>query len=171
MGNDHGRMQQMTIDRRAGRATVMFRDALYDSDLLTAFMEHTGRWRHVLAEIHHRAFGYRSTDTQPECWDDDCVITAAFLSHRRIWSGVMTQLLLRLTPPLGAAFLDHRRDWLGVMTELLRYPVTPSHDHMSPLQRRRRRTLAPLRLRCNIRRHVPSRRVRCNLLVAFNSVN
>ena len=137
------KMQQMTVERRIRRATVTFRDDLYADDLLTSFMEHAGRWRHVLAEMHHRTFGYRRNDTQPESWDDDCDIAAAFLDHRRIW--------------------------LGVMTELQRCPVTPSHDHMSPLQRRRRRTLAPLRLRCNIRRNMPSRRVRRNLLVLFNN--
>ena len=135
-------LQMVTLERRIRRATVTFRDDLYADDLLTSFMEHAGRWRHVLAEMHHRTFGYRRNDTQPESWDDDCDIAAAFLDHRRIW--------------------------LGVMAELQRYPVTPSHDHMSPLQCRHRRTLAPLRLRCNIRRHMTSRPVRRNLLRAFN---
>ena len=162
-------LQDMTIERRVRRATVRFRDELYANDLLPSFMEHASRWRHVLAELQHFTFGYRRNDTQPESWDDECNTAAAFLEHRRVWLGVMTELLLRLTPSLGAAFLDHRRVWLGVMTELQRYPVTSSHGHMSPLQRRRRRTLAPLRLRCNMRRNMTPRYVRRNLLTAFNN--
>ena len=163
-------LQDMTIERRVRRATVGFRDELYAHDLLTSFMEHARRWRHVLAEMHHCTFGYRRNDAQPESWDDECDTAAAFLDHRKIWLGVMQELLLlRLPPPLGAAFLDHRRNWLGVMTELQHYPVTPSHDHMSPLQRRRRRTLLPLRLRCNLRRCMTPRHVRRNMLRAFNN--
>ena len=162
-------LQDMTIERRVRRATVAFRDELYANNLLPSFMEHASRWRHVLAELQHYTFGYRRNDTQPESWDDECNTAEAFLEHRRVWLGVMTELVLRLTPSLGAAFLDHRRVWLGVMTELQRYPVTPSHDHMSPLQRRRRRTLAPLRLRCNMRRNMTPRHVRRNLLTAFNN--
>ena len=133
-------LRMVTLERRVRRATVGFRDSLYAEDLLTSFMEHASRWRHVLAEIHHYTFGYRRNDTQPESWDDEC--------------------------DTAAAFLDHRRIWLGVMTELQRYPVTPSH--LSPLLRRRRRTLAPLPLRCNLRRHITPRHVRRNLLRAFN---
>ena len=162
-------LQLVTMERRVRRATVEYRDELYADDLLTSFMEHASRWRHVLAEMHHCTFGYRRNDTQPESWDDECNTAAAFLDHRRIWLRVMQELLLRFTPSLGAAFLDHRRVWLGVMTELQRCVVTPSHDHMSPLQRRRRRTLAPLRLRCNIRRNMTPRLVRRNLLRAFNN--
>ena len=111
-----------------GQITVIeFRDELYADDLLPSFMEHASRWRHVLADLQHYTFGYRRNDTQPESWDDECNAAAAFLEHRRVWLGVMTELLLRLTPAIGAAFLDHRRDWLGVMTELQRYPVTRSH--------------------------------------------
>ena len=136
-------LQLVTMECRVRRATVEFRDELYAHDLLTSFMEHARRWRHVLAEIHHCTFGYRRNDTQPESWDDEC--------------------------DTAAAFIDHRRVWLGVMQELQCYPVTPSHDHMSPLQRRRRRTLAPLRLRCNLRRNMTPRHVRRNLLRAFNT--
>ena len=150
-------LQDMTIERRVRLATVEFRDELYANNLLPSFMEHASRWRHVFAGLQRCTFGYRRNDTQPESWDDECNTAAAFLEHRRVWLGVMTELLLRLTPSLGAAFLDYRRVWLGVMTELQRYPVTPSHDHMSPLQRRRRRTLAPLRLRCNMRRNMTPR--------------
>ena len=163
-------LQDMTIERRARRVTVAFRNELYANDLLPSFMDQASRWRHVLAELQHCTFGYRRNDTQPESWDDECNTAAAFLEHRRVWLSVMTELLLRLTPSVGAAFLDHRRVWLGVMTELQRYPFTPSHDHMSPLQRRRRRMLAPLRLRCNMRRNMTPRHVRRNLLTAFNNV-
>ena len=160
-------LQMMIIERRVRRATVEFRDELYANDLLPSFMEHASRWRHVLAELQHCTFRYRRNDTQPESWDDECNTAAAFLDHRRVWLRVMTELLLRFTPSLGAAFLDHRRVWLGVMTELQRRPVTPSHDHVSALQRRRRRALVPLRL--NIRRNMMPRHVRRNLLTAFNN--
>ena len=160
-------MQQMTVDRRVGRATVRFRDELYTQHLLTSFMEHASRWRHVIGEVHHYTFGYRHHDTQPESWDDACDSAAAFLDHRKMWGSVMQELLLlRLPPPLGPAFLHHRRKWLGVMTELQRYPKTPSH--LSPLLRRRRRTLAPLPLRRNLGRKITPRHVRRNLLTAFN---
>ena len=135
-------LQDMTIERRARRATVEFRDELYANNLLPYFMEHASRWRHVLVELQHYTFGYRRNDTQPESWDDECNI--------------------------GAAFLDRRRVWVGVMTELLRRPVTSSHDHVSPLQRRRRRVLAPLRLSCRIRRNMTPRHIRRNILSAFN---
>ena len=115
-------MQQMTVDRRDGRATVRFRDELYTQHLLTSFMEHASRWRHVIGEMHHYTFGYRHHDTQPESWDDACDSAAAFLDHRKMWGSVMQELLLlRLPPPLGPAFLHHRRNWLGVMT--------PKHRH------------------------------------------
>ena len=81
-------MQQMTVERRVRRATVEFRDELYADDLLTSFMEHASRWRHVLAELQHCTFGYRCNDTQPESWDDECDTAAAFLDHRRIWVSV-----------------------------------------------------------------------------------
>ena len=135
-------------------STVEFRDELYANNLLPYFMNHASRWRHVLAELQHYTFGYRRNDTQPVFWDDECNTAAAFLENRRVRLDVMTELVLHLTPSLGAAFLDHRRDWLGVMTGLQRRPVTPSHDHVSSLQRRRRRVLAPLRLSCNIRRNM-----------------
>ena len=124
-------LQDMTIERRARRATVEFRDELYANNLLPYFMHHASRWRHVLAELQHYTFGYRRNDTQPESWDDECTIGAAFLEHQRVWLGIMTELVLRLTPSLGAAFLDHRKVWLGVMTELQCHPVTPSHDHVT----------------------------------------
>ena len=130
-------LQSMRIERRARRATVELRDELYAANLLPSFMDHASRWRHVLAELQY-TFGYRHNDTvhdtQPESLDNECNI--------------------------GAAFLEHRRVWLGVMTELLRRPVTPSHDHVSPLQRRRRRVLAPLRLTCCIRRNMTSCHIR-----------
>ena len=122
--------------------------------LEAAFLDHRRVWLSVMTELLLRL--------TPS-------LEAAFLDHRRVWLSVMTELLLRLTPSLEAAFLDHQRDWLGVMTELQRYPFKPSHDHMSPLQRRRRRTLAPLRLCCNMRRNMSPRHVRRNLLRAFNN--
>ena len=57
---------QVTVDRRDGQATVLFRDQLYDANLLTAFMDHASRWRHVLSDVRHYAFGYRTHDTAPE---------------------------------------------------------------------------------------------------------
>ena len=135
-------LRMVTLERRPRRATVEFRDELYANDLLPSFMEHASHWRHVLAELHHCTFGYRCNDTQPESWDAECNTAAAFLEHRRVW--------------------------LGVMQDLQRYPIAPSHDHVSALQRRRRRTLAPLRL--TIRRNMTPRHVRRNLLTAFNNV-
>ena len=160
-------MQPQTVDRRAGRATVRFRDDLYNHHLLTAFMDHASRWRHVLDDVRHYTFGYRYHVTTPDSWGDACDSAAAFLDHRKLWGSVMQELLLlRLPPPLGPAFLHHRSNWLGVMTELHRYPKTPSH--LSPLLHRRRRTLAPLPLRCNLGRKITSRSVRRNLWTASN---
>ena len=182
----------MTIERRA-RWWVELRDELYAANLLPSFMDHASRWRHVLSELQH-TFIYRHNDTvhdiQPESWDDECNTGAAFLEHRRVWLGVMTELLRRpVTPshveqrrvwldvmaelllhrPVTPSHVEHRRVWLGVMTELLRRPVTPSHDYVSPLQRRRRRVLAPLRLTCRIRRNMMPCQIRRNLLSAFNN--
>ena len=84
-------LRLVTMARQVRRATVAFRDDLYADDLLTSFMEHASRWRHVLADIHHCTFGYRRNDTQPEFWDDECDTAAAFLDHRRIWLGVMVK--------------------------------------------------------------------------------
>ena len=74
------------ITRSSDGDTV--RDELYDTDLLKAFMQHASRWRHVIDELQH-TFGYRRIDdtvhdTQPESWDDECNIAAAFLDHRRV---------------------------------------------------------------------------------------
>ena len=147
-------LQMMTIERRARRFTVALRNELYSANLLPSFMDHASRWRHVLSELQH-TFGYRHNDTvhdiQPESWDDECNIGAAFLEHRRVWMGVMTELLRRpVTPshvehrrvwldvmaellhrPVTPSHVERRRVWLGVKTELLRRPVTPSHDAMS----------------------------------------
>ncbi|KAI0234469.1 hypothetical protein LSAT2_015256 [Lamellibrachia satsuma] len=133
-------MQQMTIERRATRATGQFRDDLYTDGLLPSFMHHASLWRHVLSELQHLTFGYRRHDIPPDSWDDAC--------HS------------------AAALLDHKRRWLGVMAELQRYPKTPSCR--SPLLRRRRRTLAPLPLD-NLGRKMTSRRLGVQLVLARHS--
>ena len=138
---------QVTVDRRDGQATVMFRDDLYNQHLLTAFMNHASRWRHVLADVRHYAFGYRHHDTAPDSWDDACDSSAAFLDHRKLWASVMLELL-PLPSPLNTAFLHLH--------------------HSNSLLRRRRRTLAPLPLRSDLGRKLTSRHVRRNLLTAFN---
>ena len=140
---------QVTVDRRDGQATVLFRDQLYDANLMIAFMDHVSRWRHVLSDVRHYAFGYRTHDTAPESWDDACDSSAAFLDHRKLWGSVMQELLLlHLPSPLKPAFV---------------------HLHsINSLLRRRRRTLAPLPLRVALGRKLTSRHVRRNLLTAFN---
>ena len=158
---------QQTVDRRDGQATVRFLDDLYTQHLLTSFMDHASRWRHVLDDVRHYTFGYRHHDTKPDSWDDACDSTAAFLDHRQLWGSVMQELLLlHLPAPLNTAFLHLHSNSLGVMTELQRYPTSPSL--LPPLLHRRRRTLAPLPLRCNLGRKMTPRPVRRNLLTAFN---
>ncbi|KAI0222860.1 hypothetical protein LSAT2_025884, partial [Lamellibrachia satsuma] len=88
-------LQHMTIERRARRATIQLRDEVYAANLLPSFMDHASRWRHVLAELQY-TFGYRRNDTvhdtQPESWEAECNIGAAFLDHRRVRLGVMAEL-------------------------------------------------------------------------------
>ena len=128
---------QVTVDRRVGQVTVMFRDDLYTQHLLTAFMDHASRWRHVLDDVRHYTFGYRHHDTTPDSWDDACDSAAAFLDHRKLWGSVMLELLpLHLPSPLNTAFL---------------------HLHSNSLLRRRRCTLAPLPLLCNLGRKMTPR--------------
>ena len=158
---------QVTVDRRVGQATVRFLDDLYTQHLLTAFMDHASRWRHVLDDVRHYTFGYRHHDTKPDSWDDACDSAAAFLDHRKLWGSVMQELLLlHLPSPLQSAFLHLHSSSLGVMTDLQSYPTTTSL--LPPLLHRRRRTLPPLPLRSDLGRKLTPRHVRRNLLTAFN---
>ena len=144
---------QVTVDRRDGQATVLFRDQLYDANLMIAFMNHVSRWRHVLSDVRHYAFGYRTHDTAPESWDEACDSSAAFLDHRKLWGSVMQEVLLPHIPaPLKPAFAH----------------LHSSSSSSNSLLRRRRRTLAPLPLRVALGRKLTSRHVRRCLLTAVN---
>ena len=65
--------------RRSCQATVLFREALYDAGLLSAFGVHASRWRHVMADIEfHYGDGFRNTSiASTESWDDDMAAIAA----------------------------------------------------------------------------------------------
>ena len=95
---------EVVVQRRDCQATVLFRDALYDSDLMTAFAEHVSRWRHVMSDICHYANGYRTPSiAAPESWDDDADeddadFRVAFRSHMTRWELVMNELLLIHAP-------------------------------------------------------------------------
>ena len=52
--------------RRSCQATVLFREALYDAGLLSAFGVHASRWRHVMTDIaFHYGDGFRSRSPRP----------------------------------------------------------------------------------------------------------
>ena len=143
---------QVIDDRRNGQATVLFRDHLYDADLVIAFMDHVSRWRQVLSDVRHYVFGYRTQDTAPESFVEECDSYAALIDHRKQWGSVMQELLLLHIPaPLEPTFVH-----------LHRGPISNS------LLRRRQRTLTPLPLRVALGRKLTSRRVRRCLLTAFN---
>ena len=152
------------VQRRDCQATVLFRDALYDSDLMTAFAEHVSRWRHVMSDISHYANGYRTPSTAaPESWDDDAANDAdeddadgiafrlSFRSHMTHWEPVMNELLLIHAPSPEPLF---RR--------LQRGPI-----HHPALFRRRR----SVSLRIALARKMTARAVRRSLLSAFNTAS
>ena len=157
------------VQRRDCQATVLFRDALYDSDLMTAFAAHVSRWRHVMSDISHYAHGFRTPSTAaPESWDDDAANDAeeddaadaddcddatrvAFRCHMTNWEPVMNELLLIHAPSPTPIF---RR--------LQRGPV-----HLPSLFRRRR----SVSLRIALARKMTARAVRRSLLSAFNTAS
>ena len=154
---------EVAVHRRGCQATVLFREQLYDADLMTAFTEHVSRWRHVMSDICHYANGYRApSTTAPESWsdddddddaDDDCdssvAFRVAFHSHMTNWEPVMHELLLVHVPSPTPVF---RR--------LHRGPI-----HYPSLFRRRR----SVSLRIALARKMTARCVRRSLLTAFNT--
>ena len=165
---------EVAVHRRGCQATVLFREQLYDVDLMRAFTEHVSRWRHVMSDICHYANGYRApsttapeswsdddddvasapSTTAPESWsddddDDDVAFCVAFRSHMTNWEPVMHQLLLLHVPSPTPIFRRlHRR--------LIHYPS---------LFRRRR----SVSLRIALARKLTARCVRRSLLTAFNN--
>ena len=147
---------QGAVHRRGCQATVLFREHLYDADLMTAFTEHVSRWRHVLSDICHYVTGYRAPSTAaPESWSDDddaadeAAFRDAFRSHMTNWEPVMHELLLLHVPSPTPVF---RR--------LHRGPI-----HFPSLFRRRR----SVSLRIAVARKMTARCVRRSLLTAFNT--
>ena len=148
----------VTVQRRSCQAAVLFREALYDSDLVTAFADHVSRWRHVMSDIcFHYGPGFRIPPTTQESWDDDAAAAAndaadfraAFRAHMTRWELVMNQLLL-IHAPSPTPIL--RRLHLG--------PI----DHQALFRRRRS---VPLRIA--LARRMTNRCVRRSLLHAFNT--
>ena len=158
-------MLQGAVHRRSCQATVLFRDALYDSDLMTAFAAHVSRWRHVMSDVTHYANGYRTPSTAaPESWDDeegeedaaadadeDDATRVAFRCHMTNWEPVMHELLLLHVPSPTPIFRRLRRG-----------PV-----HLPSLFRRRR----SVSLRIALARKMTARAVRRSLLSAFNTTS
>ena len=141
---------EVTATRRLTQATVLFRDEVYEDGLMSAFMDHVSRWRHVLSDVRHYIGGYRAPPvTTPESWNEESDSYAALIDHRRLWGSVMQQLLLLHVPS----------------------PVTPAfrHLHRGPIDRaalRRRRASVPLRIA--LAKKLTARCVRRSLLTAFN---
>ena len=153
----------VTVQRRSCQAVVLFREDLYDSDLVTAFAAHVSRWRHVMSDIcFHYGPGFRVPPTTQESWDDDAAANDAddtdadgvalrqsFRAHMMRWELVMNQLLL-IHAPSPTPIL--RRLHLG--------PI----DHQALFRRRRS---VPLRIA--LARRMTNRCVRRSLLHAFNT--
>ena len=159
------------VHRRICQATVLFRDALYDDDLLTAFGEHASRWRHVMSDIcFYYGGGYRTPSAVPESWSDDDdddadaddlaadydtnedsdAFRLSFRAHMLQWECVMHQLLILHAPSL-----------LPILRRLHRGPI-----HHPSLFRRRR----SVSLRIALARRLTARSVRRSLLPAFNTI-
>ena len=140
---------EVSVHRQRCQATVLFRQQLYDADLMRAFMEHVSRWRHVLSDIRHYVYGYRVPGIAPESWSDECDYSVALRTHTKLWGPVMQELLLLHEPsPIEPAF---------------------RHLHLGPIDRlslHRRRRSVPLRIA--LARKMTARCVRRCLLTAFN---
>ena len=158
-------MLQGAVHRRSCQATVLFREHLYDADLLPAFAEHVSRWRHVMSDVTHYVTGYRAPSTAPpESWSDDegeedaaadaddCddATRVAFRCHMTNWEPVMHELLLLHVPSPTSIFRRLRRG-----------PI-----HFPSLFRRRR----SVSLRIALARKMTARCVRRSLLTAFNNL-
>ena len=149
----------VTVQRRSCQAAVLFREDLYDSDLVTAFADHVSRWRHVMSDIcFHYGPGFRVPPTTQESWDDDeddladdddADFRAAFRTHMTHWELVMHQLLL-----------IHAPSPTPILRRLHRGPI----DHQALFRRRRS---VPLRIA--LARRLTARCVRRSLLHAFNT--
>ena len=148
----------VTVQRRSCQAAVLFREDLYDSDLVTAFAEHVSRWRHVMSDIcFHYGPGFRASPTTQESWDDDeddaneVALRLSFRAHMTHWELVMNQLLLIHAPSPTPILRRHHRG-----------PI----DHQALFRRRRS---VPLRIA--LARRMTARAVRRSLLNAFNTAS
>ena len=175
--------------RRSCQATVLFREALYDAGLLSAFGLHASRWRHVMSDI---AFmygdGYRTSTASPESWDDDLIAIDAAVTDAHAAdedfddAGEWDDDIAAIDTATEAhevevmAFRAHMTKWEQVMHELMliHAPSTASvfsHVHLGPVHLpslfRRRRSVS---LRIALARKLTARAVRRSLLSAFNTV-
>ena len=177
--------------RRSCQATVLFREALYDAGLLSAFGVHASRWRHVMTDIaFHYGDGFRNVSTtSPESWDDDLTaITAAVTDTHAAdedfddageWDDDDIAAIDTATDAHEVevmAFRTHMSKWERVMHELvLIHAPSPAsvfrHVHLGPVHLpslfRRRRSVS---LRIALARKLTARAVRRSLLAAFNTV-
>ena len=177
--------------RRSCQATVLFREALYDAGLLSAFGVHASRWRHVMTDIaFHYGDGFRNVSTtSPESWDDDLTaITAAVTDTHAAdedfddageWDDDDIAAIDTATDAHEVevmAFRAHMSKWERVMHELvLIHAPSPAsvfrHVHLGPVHLpslfRRRRSVS---LRIALARKLTARAVRRSLLAAFNTV-
>ena len=177
--------------RRSCQATVLFREALYDAGLLSAFGVHASRWRHVMTDIaFHYGDGFRNVSTtSPESWDDDLTaITAAVTDTHAAdedfddageWDDDDIAAIDTATDAHEVevmAFRAHMSKWERVMHELvLIHASSPAsvfrHVHLGPVHLpslfRRRRSVS---LRIALARKLTARAVRRSLLAAFNTV-
>ena len=176
--------------RRSCQATVLFREALYDAGLLSAFGVHASRWRHVMTAIEfHYGDGFRNTSTaSTESWDDDLVAIAAAVTDAHAAdedfddAGEWDDDIAAIDTATDAhevevmAFRAHMSKWERVMHELvLIHAPSPAtvfrHIHLGPVHLpslfRRRRSVS---LRIALARKLTTRAIRRSLLTAFNTV-
>ena len=176
--------------RRSCQATVLFREALYDAGLLSAFGVHASRWRHVMADIEfHYGDGFRNTSiASTESWDDDMAAIAASVTDAHAAdedfddAGEWDDEIAVIDTATDAheaevmAFRAHMSKWERVMHELvLIHASSPAtvfrHIHLGPVHLpslfRRRRSVS---LRIALARKLTTRAVRRSLLAAFNTV-
>ena len=176
---------EVAVHRRGCQATVLFREYLYDADLMTAFAEHVSRWRHVMSDISHYANGYRApSTTAPESWsddDDDDADDAADdddgVADDYDADDPATADDDAASVAFRAAFRAHMTNWEPVMHQLLLLHVpspTPVFRrlHRGPVHYpslfRRRRSVS---LRIALARKMTARCVRRSLLTSFNTAS
>ena len=176
--------------RRSCQATVLFREALYDAGLLSAFGVHASRWRHVMTAIEfHYGDGFRNTSTaSTESWDDDLAAIADAVTDAHAAdedfddAGEWDDDIAAIDTATDAhevevmAFRAHMSKWERVMHELvLIHAPSPAtvfrHIHLGPVHLpslfRRRRSVS---LRIALARKLTTRAIRRSLLAAFNTV-